>query len=73
MRDFMDTMRSSGLDTGGPSPLSEGDRKAFANALDRHLARLQLAICLPIDGVGYISQCVLSGENREYGVPAPLI
>ena len=41
MRDFMDTMRSSGLDTGGPPPLSQGDRKAFANALDRHLARLQ--------------------------------
>ena len=40
MRDFMDTMRSSGLDTGGPPPLSQGDRKAFANALDRHLARL---------------------------------
>ena len=41
MRDFMDTMRSSGLDTGGPPPLSQGDRKAFANALDRHLARLR--------------------------------
>ena len=41
MRDFMDTMRSSGLETGGPPPLSQGDRKAFANALDRHLARLK--------------------------------
>jgi uncharacterized protein YaiI (UPF0178 family) len=41
MRDFMDTMRSSGLETGGPPPLSQGDRKAFANALDRHLARRQ--------------------------------
>ncbi len=40
MRDFMDTMRSSGLDTGGPPPLSQGDRQAFANALDRYLARL---------------------------------
>lgn len=40
MRDFMDTMRASGLDTGGPPPLSQGDRQAFANALDRHLARL---------------------------------
>jgi uncharacterized protein YaiI (UPF0178 family) len=37
----MDTMRSSGLETGGPPPLSQGDRQAFANALDRHLARLE--------------------------------
>ena len=35
MRDFMDTMRGSGLDTGGPPPLSQADRMAFANQLDR--------------------------------------
>ncbi|MEZ5535324.1 MAG: YaiI/YqxD family protein [Thiolinea sp.] len=40
MRDFMDTMRSAGLDTGGPPPLSQSDRKAFANQLDRLLARM---------------------------------
>jgi uncharacterized protein YaiI (UPF0178 family) len=39
MRDFMDTMRGSGIDTGGPPPLSQGDRQAFANQLDRFLAR----------------------------------
>ncbi len=39
MRDFMDTMRASGLDTGGPPPLSEGDKRAFANELDRFLAK----------------------------------
>lgn len=38
MRDFMDTMRGSGLDTGGPPPLSQGDRMAFANQLDRWVA-----------------------------------
>jgi len=38
MRDFMDTMRSSGVDTGGPPPLSKSDRQAFANQLDRLLA-----------------------------------
>jgi uncharacterized protein YaiI (UPF0178 family) len=38
MRDFMDTMRSSGIDTGGPPPLSQADRQAFANQLDRLLA-----------------------------------
>ena len=38
MRDFMDTMRGSGVDTGGPPPLSQSDRQAFANQLDRYLA-----------------------------------
>ena len=40
MRDFMDTMRSSGVDTsGGPPPLSQSDRQSFANHLDRILTR----------------------------------
>lgn len=39
MRDFMDTLRSSGINTGGPPPLSQSDRQAFANQLDRFLAR----------------------------------
>lgn len=39
MRDFMDTLRASGLATGGPPPLSQADRQAFANQLDRFLAR----------------------------------
>lgn len=39
MRDFMDLMRGSGEVTGGPPPLSQADRQAFANALDRLLAR----------------------------------
>lgn len=38
MRDFMDTLRSSGIQTGGPASLSQADRQAFANALDRLLA-----------------------------------
>lgn len=37
MRDFMDTLRSSGVQTGGPAPLSQADRKAFADQLDRLL------------------------------------
>ena len=37
MRDFMDTMRASGVNTGGPPPLSQGDRKAFARHLDKFL------------------------------------
>lgn len=37
MRDFMDTLRSSGIDTGGPPTLSQSDRKSFANQLDKIL------------------------------------
>lgn len=39
MRDFMDTMRGSGLHGGGPAPYGKAERKAFADALDRLLAR----------------------------------
>ena len=38
MRDFMDTLRGSGVDTGGPASFSHSDRQAFANQLDRLLA-----------------------------------
>ncbi|WKA63268.1 YaiI/YqxD family protein [Pectobacterium aroidearum] len=37
MRDFMDTMRASGIQTGGPSALSQRDRQQFANELDKWL------------------------------------
>jgi uncharacterized protein YaiI (UPF0178 family) len=37
MRDFMESLRSSGVDTGGPPPLSKSDRQSFANHLDRLL------------------------------------
>ena len=39
MRDFMDTLRASGVDTGGPPALSQADRQAFANHLDKFLSR----------------------------------
>jgi uncharacterized protein YaiI (UPF0178 family) len=39
MRDFMDSLRNSGVDTGGPASFSQGDRRAFANQLDRLLAK----------------------------------
>jgi uncharacterized protein YaiI (UPF0178 family) len=39
MRDFMDTMRASGNVGGGPPPLSQADRNAFASHLDKWLAR----------------------------------
>ena len=39
MRDFMDTLRSSGINTGGPPAISLSDRQEFANNLDRFLAK----------------------------------
>jgi len=39
IRDFMDTLRASGIDTGGPPALSQSDRKAFADHLDKYLTR----------------------------------
>lgn len=39
MRDFLDSLRGSGIDTGGPPALNQADRQAFANQLDRLLAR----------------------------------
>ncbi len=38
MRDFMEEMRSTGQASGGPPPLDNSDKQAFANALDRLLA-----------------------------------
>lgn len=40
IRDFMDTMRASGEQSGGPPPLHQRDRMAFANELDKILARV---------------------------------
>jgi len=39
MRDFMDTLRGSGIQTGGPKEMSLSERQEFANALDRILAK----------------------------------
>ncbi len=39
MRDFMDTLRASGVQTGGPPAMSKSDRQAFANSLDRFLTQ----------------------------------
>lgn len=39
MRNFMDGLRGSGVDTGGPASLNQADRQAFANQLDRFLTK----------------------------------
>jgi len=39
MRDFMDTLRASGIDTGGSPALNQNDRKTFANQLDSFLTK----------------------------------
>ncbi|KAF7600300.1 MAG: DUF188 domain-containing protein [Candidatus Dactylopiibacterium carminicum] len=40
MRNFMEELRSAGIQTGGPTAFSQADRQAFANQLDRLLARM---------------------------------
>ncbi len=40
MRDFMEGLRAAGIETGGPAAFSQADRQAFANQLDRFLAKL---------------------------------
>ena len=39
MRNFMEELRSSGIDTGGPAAFSAADARAFAQRLDAFLAR----------------------------------
>ena len=39
MRNFMDELRNTGVNTGGPSTLSQKNRQNFANQLDRFLAK----------------------------------
>ena len=43
MRNFMEELRSAGIDTGGPNAFSQADRQAFANQLDRFLAKIPVA------------------------------
>jgi uncharacterized protein YaiI (UPF0178 family) len=38
-RDFLEKLRETGVQTGGPAPLDHADRKRFADQLDRFLAR----------------------------------
>lgn len=40
IRDFMDSLRSTGIETGGPKPYGPKEKRAFADALDRTLASL---------------------------------
>jgi len=39
MRNFMDSLRGSGVETGGPPIFSQSDRQAFANQLDKFLVK----------------------------------
>ena len=38
MRDFMDSLRATGVETGGPAMFSQKDKQTFANQLDRFLS-----------------------------------
>lgn len=39
IRDFMETLRASGVQSGGPAALNQSDRQAFANQLDRLISK----------------------------------
>lgn len=39
MRNFMEGLRASGVETGGPAAFSQADRQSFANQLDRFIMR----------------------------------
>ena len=41
LRNFMEELRSTGVATGGPAALNNGDRQAFASQLDRYLTRVR--------------------------------
>lgn len=47
MRTFMDELRSSGVETGGPAPFSQGDTRNFANQLDRYLVKKRCSFDRP--------------------------
>ena len=37
MRDFLETLRAGGAETGGPSAMTQRARRLFARPLDQHL------------------------------------
>jgi hypothetical protein len=39
VRDMLDELRGAGVETGGPQPIGPNDKQAFANQLDRFLAK----------------------------------
>ena len=45
MRNFMEELRSAGIETGGPAAFSQADRQAFGNQLDRLLAKIPPPAC----------------------------
>ena len=44
VRNFLDELRGSGVNTGGPPALSQRERQMFANQLDRLLAKRGKAV-----------------------------
>lgn len=44
IRDFLDTLRSSGIQSGGPAPLNQRERQQFANELDKWLQQAKGAL-----------------------------
>jgi uncharacterized protein len=49
-RDFMDQLRNSGVETGGPAAFDNKDKQAFANQLDRLLTKWKRSQQNPAQG-----------------------
>jgi len=41
IRDFMDSLRSTGVETGGPKPFGDREKRLFADTLDRTLTSMR--------------------------------
>jgi len=73
MRDFLDTMRASGVDTGGPPALSQRDRQQFANTLDRFLTQhVKLKRILEANLPGFARPGDVGGKTDEACRKEPL-
>ena len=67
MRNFMEGLRNSGIETGGPAALSAGDRQSFANQLDRLLARGESAHFNLGNGQGFSVSEVIETARQVTG------
>lgn len=72
VRDFMDSLRGTGVETGGPKAYSAKDKRAFADALDRTLtASLRKRARARKKGAGMPARSSPGGSNHTTPTPTP--
>lgn len=64
MRDFMQGLRDSGVDTGGPAAFSAADGKAFANRLDALLTRLKRQAAADAQKKGHLAGALSTAAKK---------